>query len=263
MADDTTYSALLDDLVAEEADLDALVAPLDEAGWRTPTPAAGWDVRDSVAHLAYSEDLASAAALDRAAFDARLAELAADMGEAEAALVGRGRSLTGAEVLEWWREARAGTLDALRTHDPRDRLPWVAGPMSAMSFATARLMETWAHGQDVVDGLGIEREPTVRLRHVADLGVRTRRHAYVNRGLTVPEGDVRVELRAPDGSTWAWGASDTDVVRGPALDFCLVVTQRANEADTALDVTGALARDWIGIAQAYAGPATDARPPRA
>jgi uncharacterized protein (TIGR03084 family) len=262
MADETTYSALLDDLVAEEADLDTIVAPLDEAAWRTATPAAGWDVRDSIAHLAFSEELASAAAVDQVAFDARLNELIADLGEAEAALVGKGRSVSGPEVLAWWREAREATLDGLRAHDARDRLPWIAGPMSAMSFATARLMETWAHGQDVVDGLGIEREPTVRLRHVADLGVRTRRHAYVNRGLAVPEGDVRVELRAPDGSEWAWGASGADVVRGPALDFCRVVTQRANPADTVLEVTGPLARDWIGIAQAYAGPATDHRRPQ-
>jgi uncharacterized protein (TIGR03084 family) len=122
-------------------------------------------------------------------------------------------------------------------------------------------METWAHGQDVADALGVERAPTARLRHVADIGVRTRKHAYANRGLPAPDGDVRVELVAPDGSTWSWGDSDLDVVRGDALDFCLVTTQRRNPADTNLDVQGPLATEWIAIAQAFAGSPTDHRAP--
>jgi uncharacterized protein (TIGR03084 family) len=134
--------------------------------------------------------------------------------------------------------------------------------MGARSFATARLMETWAHGQDVADGLGVHRTPTPRLRHVADLGVRTRAHAFTNRGLGVPRGDVAVELEAPDGTTWRWGSSDTDLVRGTALDFCLVVTQRRHPADTELSITGAAATEWIGIAQAFAGAPTGNRAPR-
>jgi uncharacterized protein (TIGR03084 family) len=261
----TGYEALLDDLGDEHASLDALVAPLDDAGWATPTPAEGWDVRDEVAHLAYSEDLASTAATAPDEFAVRLERLIAALADDPAGLdhmlVGEGRSRSGAAVLDWWRGARTRTLDALRGHDPKTRLPWIVGEMSAMSFATARLMETWAHGEDVADGLGVSRPPTERLRHIADLGVRTRPHAYRNRQMSVPESDVRVELTAPDGTTWTWGTSSTDVVRGPALDFCRVVTQRRNPADTALEVTGATAREWIGIAQAFAGPVTDHRPP--
>jgi uncharacterized protein (TIGR03084 family) len=263
MAD--AYSDLLDDLADEQASLDAAVEALDESGWRTPTPAAGWDVRDSIAHLAVSEDLASTAATDADAFaaklDALMAALVASPDELDARLVGEGRSRTGREVLEWWRTSRAATIDALRGHDARTRLPWIVGEMSAMSFATARMMETWAHGQDVFDGLGVHRPAAPRLRHIADLGVRTRPHAYRGRGLDVPTEDVRVELHAPDGSTWSWGESTTNTVRGDALDFCLVVTQRRNPADTALEVTGPLAREWIDIAQAFAGPVTDHRPP--
>jgi uncharacterized protein (TIGR03084 family) len=262
---DAAYAAELDDLVAELEDLDSLVAGLDDEGWATPTPAEGWDVRDSIAHLAYAEDLAATAATDAAAFQARLEELVAslatDPGGLDAMLVGEGRSRTGAEVLAWWRTSRTNTIDALRGHEPRTRLPWIAGPMSAMSFVTARMMETWAHGQDVADGLGVERTLTARLHHIADIGYRTRPHAYRGRGMVLPEADVRVELTAPDGTTWAWGDSATDVVRGPALDFCLVVTQRRNPADTALEITGPLAREWIDIAQAFAGPVTDQRPP--
>jgi uncharacterized protein (TIGR03084 family) len=122
-------------------------------------------------------------------------------------------------------------------------------------------METWAHGHDVADGLGVEIEPTARLHHVAELGVRTRPFSFAVRGLPAPETDVRVELTAPDGSTWSWGASTECVVRGAALDFCLVVTQRRNPRDTALEVSGDAARAWIEVAQAFAGPPTDQRPP--
>lgn len=41
--------------------------------------------------------------------------------------------------------------------------------MSAVSSVTARLMETWAHGQDIADVLGVDRQPTARLRHIAHL----------------------------------------------------------------------------------------------
>ena len=115
-------------------------------------------------------------------------------------------------------------------------------------------METWAHGHDVADALGVTRAGTARLRHIADLGVRTRQYSYAINGLELPDRDVRVELDGPDGATWTWGSSTTDLVCGNALDFCLAVTQRRRPADTTLEVTGPLAREWIGIAQAFAGP---------
>jgi uncharacterized protein (TIGR03084 family) len=256
------YPGLLADLAAEEAALDRVVADLDQGGWATPTPAEGWDVRDSVAHLAFTEDLARAALTDEEEF-ARRRHALVDAPDSSEVLVGAGRSMTGRAVLEWWREARAAALAQLETHEPRDRLPWIEGPMSAMSFATARLMETWAHGHDVRDALGQGPDATARLRHVADLGVRTRPFAYGARGVELPDADVRVELVGVDGDPWVWGPEAVeDVVRGPALDFCLVVTQRVNPADTALEVQGPFASDWLEIAQAFAGPATDHRPRR-
>jgi uncharacterized protein (TIGR03084 family) len=254
------YPALLGDLAAEQAALDTVVGALDADGWATPTPAAGWDVRDSIAHLAFTEDCARLALEDPPAFAARQQALLAS--DAPEPLVGDGRSLRGDEVLAWWRDARA-TVDArLVDRDARDRIPWFAGPMSAASFATARIMETWAHGQDVRDALGLAPVVSGRLRHVAELGVRTRPYAYRARGLDVPATPVRVELVGPDGQRWAWGEPDAaDVVTGPALDFCLAVTQRAHPLDTALVLRGAAAREWMGIAQAFAGPPTDHRPP--
>jgi uncharacterized protein (TIGR03084 family) len=129
--------------------------------------------------------------------------------------------------------------------------------MSARSFLTARLMETWAHGQDVVDAVDASRPATDRLRHICQIGFITRGWTYVNRGEEQPARDVRLELTSPAGGMWRWGPDEAeDVVRGPALDFCLVVTQRRHVDDTALEVEGAAARDWMGKAQAFAGPAT-------
>jgi uncharacterized protein (TIGR03084 family) len=130
-------------------------------------------------------------------------------------------------------------------------------------MATARLMETWAHGLDVADALGVVRPPTDRLRHVARLGVRTRDFAHRVHGLTPPGEEFRVELTAPSGETWAYGPEDAaQRVTGPALDFCLLVTQRAHRAGLRLHAVGPDADRWLDIAQAFAGPPGAGRAPR-
>ena len=264
--DRAEYDALLRDLVEEEDELDALVATLSDAEWDTPTPAEPWTVRDQVGHLAATEEWARRSVEDPDGFRADLAVYLDDPTQREAGLAdGRlGRTQPpGTSTLEWWRQNRRAAVDALRARDPSDRVPWFGPDMSAASLATARVMETWAHGQDVVDGLGRTRPPTARLRHVAEIGVRTRPFAYASRARELPEQPVRVELIAPTGELWTWGPDDAaDTIRGDAIDWCLVVTQRRNPADTSLVVTGAAAEEWVGLAQAFAGPPTEQRPPR-
>jgi uncharacterized protein (TIGR03084 family) len=134
--------------------------------------------------------------------------------------------------------------------------------MSAASLVTARIMETWAHGQDVADALDAQREPTARLRHVAFIGARALPNSYQARGLPVPDSPVRVELQAPGGDVWAFGPDDArDTVRGPALDFCLAVTQRRHIDDLDLALDGPVAQQWLSIAQAFAGPPGPGRKP--
>jgi len=140
-------------------------------------------------------------------------------------------------------------------------VPWYGPSMAARSFITARLMETWAHGQDVVDAVGGDRPPTARLKHVAHIGARARPFSYAINQRELPPVDVYVGLTAPDGSLWEWGASDVDRVTGPALDFCLAVTQRRHLADTALAVEGPAATEWMSFAQAFAGAAGEGRQP--
>jgi uncharacterized protein (TIGR03084 family) len=249
------------DLHEEHASLDTIVVSLPDEAWDEATPAPGWSVRDQISHLAFFDELALLAVSDRDAFSAKLQRAAEDVDEFMNAPLRAGRSIAPHEVLNWWRTARTDMLKAFWSTRSDERIPWVGPPMSLASFITARLMETWAHGQDVADALGAEREPTDRLKHICHLGVRTRRNSYAVRGLEVPTGDVLVELSAPSGEKWVWGEESPDRIAGPALDFCLVVTQRRHLADTSLEVEGPLATEWIEIAQAFAGPPGPGRKP--
>ncbi|HEX9259254.1 MAG TPA: TIGR03084 family metal-binding protein [Acidimicrobiales bacterium] len=243
------------DLVEEEASLASVLGSLASDQWDRPTPSPGWAVRDQVAHLAFSEDLATLAATDAEAFAARLVELMSDLDSVAAGHVQQARDRSPAELLAWWEASAAATVDAISRTPDGERIPWITGPMSATSFTSARIMETWAHGHDIDTAVGVGRAPTGRLRHVADLGVRTRGFSFRNRGLPVPAAEPRVALRGPGGSEWVWGPADADEsVEGEALDFCLVVCRRRPVADTALRVTGAAAAQWMSIAQCFAGP---------
>jgi len=257
-------AALAADLAAESAVTRALVAPLDEAGWHTPTPAAGWEIADQVSHLAYFDEVTVQSATRPAEFTAGLAEAAASGGINPDKIAARFRDLSGAQLLTWFDIARAELIGVFTTLDPRARLPWFGPDMSAASSLTARIMETWAHTQDIADALGVIREPTGRLRHVAHIGVGARAFSYAVRGKTPRETPVRVELTAPDGSLWTWGPQDArDRVTGPALDFCLLVTQRRHRDDLTLVIEGPAAAEWMAIAQAFAGAAGAGRPRRA
>jgi uncharacterized protein (TIGR03084 family) len=241
------------DLGAEHAALDEVLGAVRD--WEQPTPAAGWTIADCVAHLWHFDGRAMLAASQPDTFVAELTK----EGELVAASH-RAAHEMGPALLDAWRERSREMVSAFAAADPTARIPWYGPAMSLKSFVTARLMETWAHGTDVVDALGLEPIASDRLRHVAFIGWRARPFSYVNRGLEVPAGDVRVELTDPEV---VLGESSTDVVRGSALDFALVVTQRRHRADTDLVIEGPLATEWMAIAQAFAGPPTDGRPPRA
>ncbi|MGA2521914.1 MAG: TIGR03084 family metal-binding protein [Acidimicrobiales bacterium] len=264
MAEPGSLPSLLEDLHLEHAALDGLVAQLDEASWALPTPAAGWAIRDQISHLAFFDDAATMAVTEPARFTAMAEAALAAPGDPMEEHLRRGRAMSGAEVLAWWRRARHAMTDATGTLDDRARIPWFGPPMGALSFVSARLMETWAHGHDVADALGARPEPTERLRHIAHLGVRARPFSFIVRGLDPPAAPVRVALRGPSGQQWEWDAAQdtTDVVEGSALDFCLVVTQRRHVSDTDLEVAGDGARQWMAIAQAFAGGPGPGRPPR-
>ncbi|MFJ4873879.1 TIGR03084 family metal-binding protein [Streptomyces sp. NPDC088745] len=255
--------AVLRDLRDESAELDRLVGDLPDDRWGTATPAVGWTVAHQIAHLAWTDRVALLSATDPGAFADEAARAAADPGGFVDEGAARGAALPPAELLAGWRAGRERLHRVLAAAPAGTRLPWYGPPMSVASMATARLMETWAHGQDVADALGVRRTPTGRLRQVARIGVRARDYAYLVRGRKPPEEEFRVELVGPGGELWAYGPEDaTQRVTGPALDFCLLATQRAHRADLALRAEGQDADAWLDIAQAFAGPAGAGRAPR-
>jgi len=251
----TDVLAIIADMCAEGDELDRLVADLPRRDWAAPTPAVGWSIAHQIAHLAWTDEQAIMAATDPAGFG-RVVRVAADdpEGFVEAATKASAQRRP-PEILDGWRRGRSALAEALRLVEPGTKLPWFGPPMSAASMATARIMETWAHGQDVTDALGVKRPATARLRHVAHIGVRTRDFGFRIRGLEPPAEPFHVALRAPDGDTWTWGPSDAaQRVEGSALDFCLLVVQRRNRRDLDLTSTGPDADKWLDIAQAFAGP---------
>jgi uncharacterized protein (TIGR03084 family) len=253
-----TLKLLLQDLRGEHASLDDVVAAMSAPQWRLATPSPGWSVADQIAHLAYFDHAAATAVLDPERFRADrevLFNRAGEVGVDEFTLAPL-RLLNTSELLEHWRIGRDALDAAAAGLDEEARVDWFGPSMSAKSFLSARLMETWAHGTDVADALGVHRLATERLIHVAQLGYLTRRWSYQVRGETMPAGDIRLELESPAGATWTWGPDTADdTVSGRAEEFCLVVTQRRHVEDTSLRA-GTLAMDWLTRAQAFAGAPT-------
>jgi uncharacterized protein (TIGR03084 family) len=257
-------NALRRDLIAEQSALDEIVEGLSDDDWRRSTPSIGWTIADQIRHLTYFDSSAATAISDGDAFRVRLNELVegATNGGVAAHTLAAFRGLDARQQLAAWRRARAELGAAALSLRDATRVPWYGPTMSAKSFLSARLMETWAHGTDVADALRVQRSATDRLRHVAQLGFITRKWSYLVRGEELPAGDVRLELTSPSGQLWTWGQEDADdTITGPAEEFCLVVTQRRHVGDTSL-TTGDLGYHWLVRAQAFAGPATDGPTPR-
>ncbi|MEU0371468.1 TIGR03084 family metal-binding protein [Streptomyces sp. NPDC006283] len=257
-------AVVLDDLRSESDELDRLVGELGPGEWAARTPAAGWTVAHQIAHLAWTDSAALVAVTDAAGFAAEVDKALAAPDSFVDDGAAAGAALPPAELLARWRAGREALQQALRSAPAGARFPWYGPPMSAASMATARLMETWAHGQDVADALGVVRPQTARLAQVARIGVRTRDFAFGVHGLTPPAEPFRVELEGLGGELWTYGPEEAGQrVTGPALDFCLLVTQRAHRDDLALRAEGEDADRWLDIAQAFAGPPGKGRAPGA
>ncbi|MDV3123407.1 TIGR03084 family metal-binding protein [Mycobacterium sp. 21AC1] len=258
----STAEQIVADLRAESDELDALVAGLPSSGWADPTPAPGWTIAHQIAHLLWTDRVSLLSLTDEPGFNDVLAQAMTDptgfvdAGAEELALT------PPAQLLSDWRHTRGRLHDELLTVADGRKLPWFGPPMSAASMATARMMETWAHGLDVADALGLRRPATARLRSIAHIGVRTRDFAFTVHGLAVPAEPFRVELVAPAtrgsadaGQLWTWGPEDAaQRVTGPAEDFCMLVTQRRARSELDVTAVGADAAKWLTIAQAFAGP---------
>lgn len=249
------------DFLEEARALEALLTPLEDAVFQRATQFKNWSINDVLQHLHVWNSAAGASVRD----EDELAEMLADMRAApslrafERAWIG---DVSGRNLLTLWWDGAQATADLFAALDSKQRLKWVGPSMSARSSITARQMETWAHGQEVFDLLGVERADGDRLRNIAHLGVTTFGWTYAVRGRAAPSSVPYVELVAPSGAIWTWNERSADeCVRGDAVEFCQVVTQTRNIADTALQVSGPIAREWMAMAQCFAGAAREPPPP--
>ena len=246
------------DLSAEYRELTALAESLAGPQWQLRSNFYDWTPWDEIAHLCYFDETSLQSVTDPAGFarDAQALNGRIARGESISAIARAAYGhMDGTALLGHWRQRYERLTEVLARLDPKARLPWYGPPMSARSFAAARLMEAWAHGQDVWDVVCRERPATPRLKHVAYIGAMTFAWTFVNRGLQVPAAVPGVELAAPDGATWTWGDSSApDFVRGTAEDFCLLVTQRRHLEETRLQYSAGAAQQWLSMAQCFAGP---------
>jgi uncharacterized protein (TIGR03084 family) len=219
-------------------------------------------VADQVSHLAYFDDMAVLAAMDRVAFEAARDAGPRDADRITERVARAYRGLPPGELRAWFDHARDRLDRVYRSLEPCTRVPWYGPDMSAPTALTARIMETWAHGHDIADAVGVDWPVTAALRHVAFISVRAMPNSFRARGRPVPDVPVRVELTGPDGETWVFGPDDAaNRVTGTALDLCLVATQRRHLDDTGLVAMGPVASEWLTIAQAFAGPPGAGRAP--
>ena len=252
---DGDLSNIVADLRAEGDELYALLQRLEPEHWASPTTFKSWTVYDVVAHLHISDHMAVTTIADGAAFKDFLATMNSSGGSMKLFARKWLGDVSPSELLGRWRSLFVEMCDRLEALDPDQRLTWAGPGMRPRMFTTARQMETWAHGQEIYDLVGESRQASERLRNIAEIGVRTFGWTYANRQLPVPEIAPRVSLTGPSGTRWEWNLdTESDSVTGDAVEFCQVVTQVRNIADTTLDVRGPIAREWMSMAQCFAGP---------
>ena len=246
---------ILDDFEAEQRELYEMLQGLSDEEWKLPTPAEGWDVRDQVAHLADTEEVAHDTMTGGPrAFAAEVGRFSKGEDFTESGC-DRGRAIAPGEVLEWWVDASARVRSALAALDTDARVPWGLG-MGWRAFVTARLMEHWAHGLDIHAGAGVPAVDTDRLRHVAWIGLRALPYAFRLAGVDTevpPDRALRLELDAPSGDRWLIGPEGaTDAIRGPAGQWCRLAVQRIHAAAaTELRPEGPLAELAVAHARAF------------
>lgn len=234
-----------------------LVAPLDEAVLATPTAFKGWTISDVIGHLHVWNQAAQLSLKDEDAFKQFMRQVGGiiakggDLNSFERVWLD---GLTGQALVAQWAETYRAVAADFAEADPAQRVPWAGPSMSARSSITARLMESWAHAQAIFDVLGQERQNGDALKNICVLGLNTYGWTFKNRKLEPPQPVPHLRLTAPSGELWVFGEpADGELIEGEAAEFCQVVTQTRNIADTALKVTGPNATAWMAIAQCFAG----------
>jgi uncharacterized protein (TIGR03084 family) len=243
----------------DEADaLFALIEPLADSDWSRKTQFKDWTINDVIAHLHFADYAADLSLSDGAAFKDFARSMMVPPKPGARRLDATHQWLGGMKkhgLLVRWRDFYRAMADRFAAADPKQRVKWFGPDMSVRSSITARLMETWAHGQAIYDLLGQRRIDSDRIKNIVVIGINTFGWTFTNRGLPVPANRPTIRLTAPSGAIWEWDEADpANLIEGSAVEFCQVVTQTRNIADVGLKVVGDAARSWMAIAQCFAGP---------
>ena len=246
------------DFLDESEALCALLSPLDDSAFETPTQFKGWTINNILRHLHVWNIAADFSMNNETAFDDFIGQMATGIrgGNLPTFEANYLDNLSGRELLEMWATTFKNVAQHFSDVDPQVRVKWVGPGMSARSAITARLMETWAHGQAIYDVLGVDRIDADRIGNIVRLGVNTFGFVWKNRRMEPPGPMPQLRLIAPSGAVWEYGDGD-NLIEGSAAEFCQVVTQCRNVADTSLQVTGDVAQHWMAVAQCFAGPPQD------
>jgi uncharacterized protein (TIGR03084 family) len=249
------------DFHAESDELFALLQSLNEREWGRETQFKHWTINDVVAHLHLFNRAADLALQDSDKFASLMRELNAAIKEGTPHLAFTHSWLGGTkncDLLNEWHDFYHEMTHRFMVADPKERVPWAGPTMSVRSSITARLMETWAHAQAVYDLVGETRKESDRIKSIVVLGINTFSWTFANRRMAVPSHVPYVRLTAPSRAVWEWGQQDpANCLDGNAAEFCQVVTQVRNIAETSLKVVGPTAATWMSIAQCFAGPPED------
>jgi len=244
-------------LEAQQAELAGLLDGLDDIAWELPSPCEGWSVADVVLHLAQTNEMAIGSATGR--FEETLERLTAGVGpvgdvdEGAALMVEHERGRPHAELRARWRAGSDELVAVLGAADPHQRVTWVAGTLSIRTLTTTRLAETWIHAGDVARALGRTLEATDRLQQIARLAWRTLPYAFERAGRSL-HGSVAFELIGPGGERWDFAPDEraSTVIRGEAVELCLVAARRIDPSQTSLDGEGPDADAVLELVRTYA-----------
>ena len=245
-----------EDFLTESETLFHAIEALDDSTLLRVTQFKCWTIEDVLVHLHFWNIAADLTVKDEAAFQEMVGGAVAALNETGSLreVENTHIDLRGVSLRKAWIDQVRDMAERWVALEPKARLPWVGPSMSARSAITARQMETWAHGMEVFDALGIEREEQDRIMNIVILGVNTFGWSHKVHGLSVPKSTPYLRLKKPSGQVWEFGDKGAGSISGAAFDFAAVVTQTRALADTALEVRGEIATTWMAHAQCFAGP---------
>ena len=253
------------DFKTESDALYELLKPLSDENLEQTTQFKNWTLNTVLQHLHYFNYAADLSLKDERGILQLLNDLQTSQKTGESLVAYTDRQLDGIKgqsLLRLWRDYYTGMSDSFREADPNIRVKWAGPDMSVLSSITARLMETWSHGQEVYDLLGVVREDRNHIKNIVVIGNNTFGWTFMNRGEDTPDDKPFLRVYGPTGDMWEFNDHSEDSrIEGSATEFCQVVTQTRNIQDTTQNVVGKTANRWMAVAQCFAGPPRNPPPP--